>query len=115
MFIIVHRILVKHTVENTQIECPVAPGDRADDVNLFEQRHPMRGLELSCGYCGMLGACDADLRRAGHQHHHHRLYVWDGDTRVLAETSAPHRHETEENLTFESNFKVSVLTMLDSR
>lgn len=90
IFVTIHA-LWSETNHHTQAERSVAPGDSTDDVDLFEQCHPKRGLELRCWYCHVLGARDADLGLAGHQDHHYCFYVWDGDTGVLAKTSAPHR------------------------
>lgn len=64
----------------TQAECSVTPGDRADDVNLFEQGHTKSGSELGCGYYDTCCACYDDLWFAGYHHLHRCLYVWDGNT-----------------------------------
>lgn len=64
----------------------VCPGDRADDVEVLEQRDPVGPSEVGLRPNQPVGSADGDPGLAGLQHHHHGVDVGDGDARVLAET-----------------------------
>lgn len=76
----------------------------AGDVKLLEGRHPQRSPQVTSWPHQSVRARDGDSWFTGLQDHHHRLYVWDGEARVLAEAPDAHRR---------ANVNAPVLIWLD--